>query len=233
MNLSLRIQYDRELKLDTNTFQPISESWRQNLLLAANVFPLFFLTIEFLMNKIKIPFRQIGFVLLYSCLYFFVTYQMEIGTGFASFSSNLNYKCDGNMSLLAKKAMTLKLSMVRTKPFMSTTSLQMPRCGALRIYIQLATSGKQRQMTERLQTLYVSHIRRTIYVHALMKLTRPCAAILNLSHNHGSFQMEKNLLLTVSITHGLTATVSSLFSYGVTSSCSLLSGHLAFLKQET
>ena len=68
---------------------------------AANFMPLMLLTIEFLLNRIKIPLRQVSFVIIGTLAYLLVTFISEKSTGFAAFSSNLNYECIDNISMLA------------------------------------------------------------------------------------------------------------------------------------
>jgi hypothetical protein len=105
MGANLRYFFDREMTLRvTDDDLEINVSWRQRVLDMANYLPLAFLCFDFMINKIRIPFRQL-FVLICICgAYMSLTSINQAFLDFSPFPSNLAYHCRENWSSLAYNA---------------------------------------------------------------------------------------------------------------------------------
>jgi hypothetical protein len=52
----------------------VDHSWRSEVVFYSNVLPLALLSFDFVINKLRVPFRQIGFLMVFSGIYLLTTY---------------------------------------------------------------------------------------------------------------------------------------------------------------
>lgn len=99
----LQISYEKQYNhLDENGGK-ITNLWREDIIMYANLIPIICLLLDMMLNKIKIKLGHFWFLFSINIMFLFYTYLEQRATHLPTYYDNLNWTCDAMPSYLYKK----------------------------------------------------------------------------------------------------------------------------------